>query len=104
VRYAFGPQFDATLSRLVDPEFGHPEHARNLLVGLLIHTIERLLSPQPDAVEVRQPRKKVPVKSVCRSTRYYRAKIARMSPEELEAFRVKERARLREYHKRRKAA
>jgi predicted secreted Zn-dependent protease len=31
-------------------------------------------------------------------------KIARMSPEELEAFRVKERARLREYHKRRKAA
>ena len=94
VRYAFGPQFDETLSRLVDCEFGHPEHARNLLVGLLLHTLERLLSPPPDAVEVRQPRKS-PVKpksDVCRSTRRYRAMIAAMSPEELEAFRIEERA------------
>jgi hypothetical protein len=57
VRYAFRPQLDATLSRLVDPEFGKPELARGLLVGLLLHVVERLLSPQPDAVEVRQSSK-----------------------------------------------
>lgn len=39
-RLAFRPQLDATISRLVDPEFGHPEFARDLLVALMLHTAE----------------------------------------------------------------
>jgi hypothetical protein len=103
VRYAFKPQFDATLSRLVDCEFGHPELARGLLVGLLLHTVERLISPQPDAVEVRQPRKKAPVKPIPKATQKWRERIARMTPAELAAFRERERLRLKSYHRRTKA-
>ena len=116
VRYAFRPQLDANISRLVDPEFGRPELARGLLVGLLIHTLERLLSPQPGAplksgslarrVRCRpqrsftannrdtvKPASHQTTKRVSRSARKYRAMISAMSPEELEAFRIKERER-----------
>jgi hypothetical protein len=101
---------DAHISRACDDDKPHLERffllltiwkALNRLLEPPKAPVKRQLSPTEELYREQQQRKKAPVtpanqrttKRVSRSARKYRAMIAAMSPEELEAFRIRERER-----------
>jgi hypothetical protein len=104
-RFAFGRQLDGAVQVLLDAGEGLPDLQRSLLTTLCVHLIERLLLPPSDAPEI-QPKKPRALSTCERPYKEQEAKgkpirktagqlrrewLARMTPEELAAFKAKER-------------
>jgi hypothetical protein len=78
--------------------------ARECLLALVLAAMQRLIADPEPVAPVKPKTVEAPkAKRVSRSTRKYRSMIAAMSPQELEAYRQKERERLKVYRKPAKA-